>query len=179
MRVPSQIAEDFNPDRERRLYPTEMLESAESALLLFAAGFLGRNDGYWFLEAGVPRVTCVDVVPERLAAMRALYPDSWDFVDADAFDFAWSLAPQSYDIVSVDSHTALSETCLHAAPLWMKLARKCVILGVQWQTLGVVDERLGIEEVAAIIGVEEFAVVELRERNDRSIWIVLERWEDA
>lgn len=170
------IAPDFDPDDERRLYPTEYLVGAEVGLLLFAAGLKGRNDGYWFLEAGIPWVTAVDLIEERVEAMKPLYPE-WEFVVADAFEFARATPEQSYDVVSVDSHTGLSARTLAEASLWMRLSRNIVTIGTQWLALGAVDRRLDIEEVAAILNIQDtdFAVIDLYERNQRSLWIVLQR----
>lgn len=169
-----QIAPDFDPEDERRLYPTQVLKDAETALLLFGAAFRGRNDGYWFLEAGL-KTTCVDVDEERLVAMKALYPDTWEFVLANAFYYVHACPPQSFDVVSVDPPTNLSTACLAARYAWFTIARKAVVLGLQWGTLGALDDRPDIEDVAMIVRSDEFEVTELRERNARSIWVVMER----
>jgi hypothetical protein len=112
---------------QARPYPSHLLEGCKSGLCLFAAAFLGHNDAIHFAEAGIDTM-CVDTDRERLREMAALYPDSWSFQAADAWQFAeiWSGGFQ-WDAVSVDTWTGdLMLRALGSLDLWCSLARKFV-----------------------------------------------------
>ncbi len=114
-------------------YPTDLLAGCDSALLLFGAAFLGINDAIHFAAAGLAEVTVVDIDAERLDAMRALYPRSWELVAADAFDFVQRrhAAGERYDIVSADPTTPLMPRCRDELPILCALARRAVVLGIE------------------------------------------------
>lgn len=111
-------------------YPVSVLDGCRSALLLFAGGFRGRNDGIHFADAGVA-ATCVDVDPSGLRDMEGIYPAGWRFVCSDVFPFveSASAAGGRWDVVSVDCPTNLFEVCAARADLWCALARRTVVLG--------------------------------------------------
>ena len=111
-------------------YPTGILEGHETALCLFAAGFYGAQDGYWIHQAGL-RATCVDIRPGRLAEMKQMYPDDWDFVVEEVFDFTEraEIERRRWDIVSVDCPSGMFDECAEHADLWCSVARHAVILG--------------------------------------------------
>jgi len=140
-----------NPQLRGR-YPTDRLEGCETALLLFAAGFYGRNDGAWVAEAGI-RATCVDLDTEKLSEMQRYYPASWDFVYDDVFAFA--LLTGRYDLVSVDPPSALSKVCLERRSLWTRLAKRQVVLGSQYETIKGYD----------------LTNIEVIPRNKESVWL--------
>lgn len=111
----------------RRLYPTEILERCETALVLFAAAFLGEQDAVWIEEAGLV-ATCVDNDAERLDEMLRLYPEDWTFVSGDAYEFA--RRGGRWDLVSVDCPSGDSfDRCADLLDLWCSLARVAVVLG--------------------------------------------------
>lgn len=118
---------DIRQRGKRDLYPTEILARCETALMLFAAGFLGEQDAAWVEEAGLV-ATCVDNDRERLVEMAAMYPDGWTFVCEDVFRFARS-AKWRWDLVSVDCPSGAFEKCERLLPLWCSLARVGVVLG--------------------------------------------------
>lgn len=109
------------------LYPRHVLTGCESALVLFAAAWHGKQDAVWMAEAGLT-ATCVDVDGDRLSEMEAAYPSGWEFVAADAFDYA-TAAERQWDVVSLDPFTNLIDRCAGMLPLWCLLARKAVVLG--------------------------------------------------
>jgi hypothetical protein len=113
-------------------YPVDLLSGCRSALVLFAAGFHGAQDGIFLADAGL-EATCVDENPDRLHEMAAVYPASWEFVVADAFEFA-EACDERYDIVSVDCPTSLFDRCAEETPLWCSLARVAVVLGTGART---------------------------------------------
>lgn len=113
-------------------YPADLLDGCESGLLLFAGGFHGRNDGIWFADAGM-WATCVDIRPGGLEAMEAVYPDDWEYVCEDVFQFA-EQADFRWDVVSVDPFTGMFDRCATLTGLWCRLARKAVVLGCGHQT---------------------------------------------
>ena len=116
-------------------YPRHVLQGCESALVLFAAAFGGRQDAVWMAEAGL-RATCVDLDAKRLVEMASAYPDDWSFSQADAFSFSESAAADGlqWDVVSLDPFTNLMQECANLLPLWCHLARKAVVLGTHGDT---------------------------------------------
>jgi hypothetical protein len=111
---------------EARPFPTWALKG-ETALCLFAAGFLGYNCEIHVLDAGLDAL-CVDMGGEKLDEMRALYPSSWAFVEMDAFLFLRHAEPQ--DVVTCDPPTNLmAETFTHLPEL-RALAKNHLILGI-------------------------------------------------
>lgn len=110
-------------------YPKELLAGIESGLLLFASGFGGANDGYWFREMGVPQVTAVDIDPATIETMRCEYPASWDWRMADAFEFALEQteAYRLWDVVSADLPSSMPLQMVDDLPLWCAVAARFVI----------------------------------------------------
>ena len=97
---------------------TDILADCDRALLLFGAAFLGVNDAIHLAAAALADVTVVDIDSERLDAMRALYPDTWELVAAHAFDFVQRrhAAGERYDLVSADPTTPLMPRCRAELP---------------------------------------------------------------
>jgi hypothetical protein len=108
-------------------YPVALLEGCETALVLFAAAFWGRQDAAHIADAGLT-ATCVDLDRQKLDEMRRVYPDDWTFVDSDAFEYA-KKRNVPFDIVSLDPFTNLMARCADELPLWCSLATRAVILG--------------------------------------------------
>lgn len=130
------------------VFPTDLLAGNETALLLFAGGFHGENDGIHFADAGIA-ATCVDILPDGLEVMRGIYPDSWEFVQADAFAFA-SLTDRRWDSVCVDSPTVLFERVEGALEAFSALARRLLIVGVGWAQVGRISAPVGWQVVRRI-----------------------------
>jgi hypothetical protein len=142
-------------------YPIGLLERCDTALMLFAAGFHGRQDAIFAADAGLV-ATCVDVDRKRLQEMAAIYPGSWEFVVADAFEFA-SESAGSWDLVSVDCPSGAFDVCAELAPRWCSLARVAVVIGTGRKTI--VAEPYG------------WQVTDVRRRSDFAggvYWTVLE-----
>ncbi len=114
------------------LYPSSVLEGCETALVLFAAGFYGRQDCVAIEEAGL-RATCVDTDHEKLGAMTMAYPAGWEFVHGDAYEYA-RLTERTWDVVSLDPFTNQMQECATRLPLWCALARRAVVLGSDGRT---------------------------------------------
>lgn len=110
---------------EEEDYPADLLAGADSVLLLFAAGFGGRNDGQWVRDAGVPAVTAVDLDGDALRTMRDSFPSEWEFVCEDAFEFARS-EERTWDIVSVDLPSSMPLEMADVAA-WCRLANRHVV----------------------------------------------------
>lgn len=126
---------------EQGPYPADVLDGCGTALLLFAGGFRGRNDGIHVCDAGAAAV-CVDIDPSGLNEMERLYPTSWRFVCADAFGFAEKAAAagDSWDVVSVDCPTALFAACGAAVNLWCSVARRAAVVGCGADTVVTVPD---------------------------------------
>lgn len=112
------------------VYPTEILDGYSTALVLFAAGFYGRQDAIHIADAGLT-ATCVDTNAENLVRMRWIYPDGWTFLALDAYEFAWGAAQagQTWDVVSVDCPTGAFQDCAEMIDVWGALADHAVVLG--------------------------------------------------
>jgi len=104
----------------------------ETALILFSAHWHGRQDAYWILQAGLVG-WCVDKNERRLREMAAIYPDSWQFVPSDVYEFA-EAATHTWDVVSLDPWTNQFQECADRLPLWCSLANRMVILGTGHDT---------------------------------------------
>jgi hypothetical protein len=126
----TQPLEQIRSDAEGESYPTHLLHTGADALILFAAGFRGRQDGYWIAHAGMT-ATCVDIRPQLLDEMAEVYPDGWEFVTADAYDYADELILRGrrFDVVSVDPPTGQFGRCADNLYLLCALARHAVVLG--------------------------------------------------
>jgi len=146
---------------QARPYPVPMLRGAESALVLFAAAFLGHNDAIHFAQQSGLRATCVDTDAERLEEMRALYAKcpGWEFVEADAWTYAEAARREdvTFDVVSLDPFTGdAMERVLQSLELWTALANDVVIVGTDagipddlipygWVSWGYVNRSAGAE----------------------------------
>lgn len=106
-------------------YPVHVLDGITDALVLFAAGFHGRNDCVWLARAGV-RATCVDTDGKKLTEMVAIYPEDWTFITADVYRFN---VGRTWDLVSVDPYTTQFQECADRIDDWCELARRTVVIG--------------------------------------------------
>lgn len=126
-------------------YPTACLVGCETALVLFAAWFQGRQDAAWIAEAGL-RATCVDVDEHKLAEMRPLYPRDWEFVHADAFRYA-PTTDRQWDVVTADPWTNDFDRCADSIGDFCRVARKAVILATGVSTVLNVPAGWSVSEV--------------------------------
>lgn len=112
------------------VYPRYLFERARTALVLFAAGFYGKQDAYWIQEAGMV-ATCVDLDAEKLAAMQAIYSPGWEWHATDVFGFAATAHHQGrhWDLVSLDPPTGLFDATATLLPVWCQLADQAVVMG--------------------------------------------------
>jgi hypothetical protein len=109
------------------LYPRHLLVGSESALVLFAAAFHGQQDAVWMAEAGLA-ATCVDHDHEKLGQMVLAYPEGWEYVYGDVFEYAVRTSKR-WDVVSIDCPSNLFDRCAELMPLWCRIARKAVVVG--------------------------------------------------
>lgn len=110
-----------------RVFPHHLLGGKETALVLFAAGFHGAQDAIWVHDAGLT-ATCVDQDAAKLGEMILAYPEGWEFVCGDAFEYA-NLTQRKWDVVTIDCPTNLFGRCADAIDLWCSLAWEAVVLG--------------------------------------------------
>jgi hypothetical protein len=113
------------------VYPgPQFFEGCETALCIFSAEWLGMQDAYWIAQHGL-RGTCVDLQGDKLAQMREIYPQGWEFVEADAYDFAAGAVVEGrqWDALTLDPWTGQFQQCADLLPTWTTLARKTVVLG--------------------------------------------------
>jgi hypothetical protein len=108
-------------------FPIDALEGCETALVLFAAAYYGRQDALWVADAGL-RATCVDSDSEKLVAMHHIYPGDWKMVVADVYEWA-SAADGKWDVVTLDPFTNDFVRCADLIGTWCRLARRAVVLG--------------------------------------------------
>ncbi len=119
--------EEIRNDGDGATFPCDALAGSHTALVLFAAGFFGRQDAFWIAEA-LMHATCVDIDHERLDAMAAVYPTDWDFLEANVYEWAPGQTGQ-WDVVSVDCPSGHFDQCADLLPVWCRLARRLVVLG--------------------------------------------------
>lgn len=119
-------------ERSADVYPRTHLDGCESALVVFAAAFMGAQDAIWIHDAGLT-ATCIDNDIDRLDPMQNLYPSDWEFLCVDAYEWL-ETAEGVWDVVSVDSPTGHFERCAERLPIFCRLARRLVILGVGTKT---------------------------------------------
>lgn len=117
--------EDIRSEADGAVYPRHLLAGCHDALVLFAAGFLGRQDAFWIAQADV-HGTCVDVRPELVARMERLYPFNWEFVVADVYGFD---PGRKFDLASIDCPSGHFARCAELLPTWCSFARRYVVLG--------------------------------------------------
>lgn len=111
--------------RVARPYPAHLLADCDTGLVLFAAAFMGHNDAIHFARRDL-ETTCVDVDGAKLEEMRGLYPDSWTFVEADAWEFA-RRSRKKWDAVSADTFSGdAMQRSLSDLELWCSRARRVV-----------------------------------------------------
>ncbi len=138
--APATLAE-IHDEFYGRSYPCEVLSGCETALILFAAGFYGRQDAYWIAEAGLIG-TCVDHDVEKLLDMTRIYPPSWKFLVDDVYKFAERTGDR-WDVVSIDCPSNDFERCAELTSLWCDLARHAVILGASRESGKIARARSG------------------------------------
>lgn len=109
-------------------YPTDVLDGCESALVLFAAGFHGRQDAVFMADAGLA-ATCVDTDAVKLGEMVLAYPEGWEYVVGDAYAYAENTL-RFWDVVSVDPFSNQFQECADQLELWCSLAMHAVVLGM-------------------------------------------------
>lgn len=109
------------------VYPVGLLEQCDTALVLFAAGFYGRQDAIFIADAGLT-ATCVDNDYEKLRAMTSIYPDGWEFIAADVFAYTASTL-RVWDLVSIDTPSDSFQRCADEIAWWCSFAEKAVVLG--------------------------------------------------
>lgn len=114
------------------VFPTWVLDGCATALVLFAAGFGGRQDAQFVADAGL-RATCVDTDVKALALMRDAYPEDWNFIVADAFEFP-KTTRKMWDLVTVDVYTNVFDRAAQMVQDWCDLARRAVVLGTGQNT---------------------------------------------
>lgn len=127
MTVPGSL-DEIRDEAARATYPTYLFDKCDTALILFAAGFWGRQDGYWIQEAGLD-ATCVDLDGKKLREMEALYPSSWEFEVGEVFEYC-ATTDRMWDLVSIDPPTDQFVRCGELIEDFCALALEAVVLGV-------------------------------------------------
>lgn len=117
---------------EPALYPTHLLAGCDTALIAFCAGFFGRQDGIFIVDAGL-NATCIDSDADFLRRMERLYPADWEFVDDDAYEYA-AHTDRQWDVVSVDCPTGHFQRCADLVQTWCRAATRAVVLGTGHDT---------------------------------------------
>lgn len=113
------------------VYPgPQFFEGCSTALCLFCAEWYGMQDAYWIAKAGLTG-TCVDLNADKLARMREVYPEGWEFETADAYEFAEKALEdgRQWDALTLDPWTGQFQRCADLLTTWTTLARRVVVLG--------------------------------------------------
>lgn len=115
----------------QRAFPTRLLNDCRSAAAFFVAQFYGKNDVVHIYNAGIPRVTLVDVDRDKLDVMREIYPSDWDVLYEDAFAVAERFASEGrkFDLVTCDAYSPMSErVAWDTLDLWESIANRYLML---------------------------------------------------
>lgn len=134
--APETLDEVRDPDD--RSFPTGVLRNQRTALVLFSSAWYGMQDAYYVAAAGLT-ATCVDLRDENFDAMRALYPDGWEFEHADAYEFI-RRTQRRWDVLTVDCPSGHFQKCADLLPSLCGLARSAVVLGSGADTRMVVPD---------------------------------------
>lgn len=112
-------------------FPTHLLKGSQSALIVFAAAFGGRQDAQHIRDAGMTAM-CVDSDSEALERMRPNYPNDWLMIDTDAFEFLDKALNRGFlfDVVTMDPFTGLTmDKTIEHLPDFCSLATRLVVCG--------------------------------------------------
>lgn len=127
-----QTREEIRDDAIGATFPCALLDGKRTALVLFAAGFHGKQDAFWVAEAGLV-ATCVDSDEVLLGEMAVLYPAEWRFQLADAYEYAASTR-RTWDVVTVDCPSGQFARASSSVAVWCSCARSAVVLGTGIRT---------------------------------------------
>jgi hypothetical protein len=133
-------------------FPLWVLDGVQTAACFFCAGFLGENAEQFIRDAGVTEALCIDNDGEKLAQMRALYPPTWTFVDADCYRMLDELSGRKFDLVTVDPQLDQMGDCFALLSKFRTLGKTLV--------MGCADPDAALEAGA----------VSFTERTDVSFW---------
>lgn len=159
VRVPTSLA-DVQPHPR---YPVDALSGVDSALMLFCAGFYGASDCVHLANLGIEHVVAVDRDREKIEAMRAIYPKTWEFLVADAYEICKrSLV---VDFLGVDPPVNGSERALRSLSRFCEIARRRIVIGTTLEAY----------EQTTIAVSNEWRRRDPLMRNDRACWLVWER----
>lgn len=111
-------------------FPVEFLRPGDEIVCVFSAAFLGKNAEVYIRDAGHKRVTCVDLDAAKLEEMRPAFPNSWEFVAADAYLWMPAAPLRSCDVLVLDPWTGDMGTVMRQIGAWSMIARRLVIVGV-------------------------------------------------
>jgi hypothetical protein len=108
---------------ERRFpFPDQCPPRLRDALILFAAAFHGCQDAAWIAQAHI-QGTCVDTDTFKLEEMRTMYPEGWEFVTADVFEFVKTTG-RTWDVVTADPWTNMMGLVADIVGRLCQLARR-------------------------------------------------------
>lgn len=115
-------------------YPSDLLSGCQTGLLLFGAGFYGRNDGIHFYDAAID-ATVVDSDSVKVQDMYGIYVvgdrslERWDWIITDAFEYMRNVGIHEYwDVVSVDCPMNLIPRCYGHADQFAASANKLLTI---------------------------------------------------
>ena len=108
-------------------YPSDLLNGCDTGLLLFGAGFYGRNDGIHFHDAGL-FMTVVDTDSVKVQDMHEMYgAGAW--IIEDVFEYMRHVGIHEYwDVVSVDCPMNLIPRCYGHADQFAASANKLLTI---------------------------------------------------
>ena len=173
---PPTSIDQIGQEAYRVIFPTDLLPGMETALLLFCAGFWGKNDGIFVFEAGVARVTGIDMDAERIAQMRVLYPiENWHLFVNDVYQ--WTEATlmhddhRTWDVVILDPALTQMGRCHEAIPDWCSLAARTVIMGTDQDTV----DGYNLQALSSPFVPDGWEITRVTRRNEIAHWVVLQK----
>lgn len=119
--------EGIRDERAGEAFPQNLLIGCKTALVLFAAGFFGKQDAFWVAEAGLT-ATCVDNDEILLRQMQEMYPPDWCFLPDDAYVYIVE-TKRRWDVVTVDCPSGHFARCAQMVDQFCRVAYHGVVLG--------------------------------------------------
>jgi hypothetical protein len=170
----STLAIDSHPG-----FPTQVLSQCNSALSLFCAAYLGRNDLIFLYDSFIPNVTCVDIDGDSIDALKIIFPPRWKYITQPYMDFIESEIKNgsSYDLVVADPWMGMNrEVAWTNFNLLRKLSNKYIIC---LYTLDMFDElgfnyEDGVEALSTCLSLwlkQDIKCISISKRRPDIFWV--------
>jgi hypothetical protein len=167
MQAPPDSLDELRKENAKTPFPKFVLRNCDSALMLFCAGFYGKNDCVWVEQANVKDVTAVDTDASKLRVMQELYPPGWKFACADVYRFTVGATSQAlkFDLVVADVPLTQFEYSKDWYKSWCWLSDRYVLITAE------------AEPLVSVVGLlpRDWKVKGTIQRTSQSSWLLLSK----